>query len=141
MFLIKSEEFDIESYKKALRLDECGGYCSFEGWVRNHNNDNQVRGLEYSAYEELAVATGEKIVAKAKELFDIEEAICIHRVGKLAIGDLAVWVGVSAKHRGATFEACQYIINTLKADVPIWKKEFYLDKETHEWVSNIESRP
>lgn len=141
MFLIKSKSFEIDEYKKQLRLDECGGYCSFEGWVRNHNNEGQVKELEYTSYEELAVVTGNKIIERAKELFDIEEAICVHRVGKLEIGDLAVWIGVSAAHREATFKACQYIINTLKAEVPIWKKECYLDKNTHEWVSNIESRP
>ncbi len=141
MFIISSLPIQVETYKKQLRQDQCGGFCSFEGWVRNHNNNQQVSRLEYSAYEALAVTTGEKIIQDAKAQFDIEDAICVHRVGMLEIGDMAVWIGISAKHREATFEACRYIINTLKADVPIWKKEFYFDQEKHEWVSNIESRP
>ncbi|PID66307.1 MAG: molybdopterin-converting factor chain 2 [Gammaproteobacteria bacterium] len=141
MFIISSEPIDVEKYKKQLRHDHCGGFCSFEGWVRNHNNNHQVCRLEYSAYEALAVTTGEQIIKQAKDKFDIEEAICIHRVGLLEIGDMAVWIGVSAKHREAAFEACRYIIDTLKADVPIWKKEFYADTDTHAWVANRENRP
>lgn len=141
MFIIKSTPIDVESYKKQLKQDICGGFCSFEGWVRNHNNDHSVSRLEYSAYQELALAEGQKIINQALKQFDIEQAICVHRVGMLDIGDMAVWVGVSAAHRDATFAACRYIIDSLKANVPIWKKEFYLDKNTHEWVSNIESRP
>lgn len=141
MFLITPTAIDVARYKQQLKHDQCGGFCSFEGWVRNHNNNNEVSRLEYSAYEALAVKTGEAIIAQAKKQFDIEDAICIHRVGQLDIGDMAVWIGVSAAHREATFEACRYIINTLKADVPIWKKEFYFDKKRHEWIANLESRP
>lgn len=141
MFLISQTPIDVNKYKQQLQHDRCGGFCSFEGWVRNHNNNCSVNRLEYSAYEELAVKTGESIIEQAKVQFAIEEAICVHRIGQLAIGDMAVWVGVSAAHREATFAACKYIIDTLKAEVPIWKKEFYFDKAKHEWVSNTESRP
>lgn len=141
MFVISDKPINVEVQKKTLQQDNCGGFCSFEGWVRDHNNQGQVSRLEYSAYEALAVKTGTEILEQAKKTFDIEDAICIHRVGVLEIGDMAVWIGVSAKHRDATFEACRYIIDTIKADVPIWKKEFYFDKTLHEWVSNVESHP
>ncbi len=141
MFIISEHTINFLPYKKQLENAQCGGFVSFEGWVRNHNNQGEVKKLEYSAYKEMAEAIGSEIIEQAKTKFDIENAICIHRVGSLDIGDMAVWIGVSAKHRGACFDACQYIIDTLKADVPIWKKEYYFDKEKHEWVANMESRP
>lgn len=141
MFVIEDTPIDVEHYKTHLRHHSCGGFCSFEGWVRNHNQNNQVSRLEYSTYETLALTTGKKILVQAKQQFEIKQAICVHRIGSLEIGDMAVWVGVSAAHRDAAFLACRYIIDNIKADVPIWKKEFYLDENTHKWVSNIESRP
>ncbi|PIE44824.1 MAG: molybdopterin-converting factor chain 2 [Gammaproteobacteria bacterium] len=140
MFAIVSQTIDVKDYKKQLKHDQCGGFCSFEGWVRNHNGGDTVSRLQYSAYEELAMVTGEAIIRQAKAQFDIESASCVHRIGSLSIGDTAIWVGVSAAHREAAFQACRYIIDMVKADVPIWKKEFYLDKQSHEWVANTESR-
>jgi molybdopterin synthase catalytic subunit len=80
-----------------------------------------VDGLRYEAYVSLAEAEGAAILAEALERFDIVQATCVHRVGELAIGDLAVWVGASAAHRGPAFEACRWIIDEVKARVPIWK--------------------
>ena len=91
----------------ALRAEmvapDSGGYASFEGWVRNHNEGRAVLHLEYEAYEALGVAEGERIVAEAVERFGVERAACVHRVGDLAIGELAVWVGVTARHRDEAF--------------------------------------
>ena len=89
--------------------------------------------LEYEAYPALANREGEDIVRAARERFDIIAAVCEHRVGPLEIGGMAVWVGVSAAHRGAAFDACRYIIDEVKKRVPIWKREFYADG-TVEWV-------
>lgn len=102
-----------------------GAYASFEGWVRNHNDGREVRQLEYEAYEALGAKEGERIVAEAVARFPIARAGCVHRLGRLEIGDLAVWVGVTAAHRDAAFAACRYIIDEVKARVPIWKKEHY----------------
>jgi molybdopterin synthase catalytic subunit len=95
--------------------------------VRNHNDGHAVDGLRYEAYAALAEAEGERIVAEALEKFDIVDACCAHRIGDLAIGDLAVWVGVSAAHRDMAFGACRWIIDEVKARVPIWKHERYAD--------------
>jgi molybdopterin/thiamine biosynthesis adenylyltransferase/molybdopterin synthase catalytic subunit/rhodanese-related sulfurtransferase len=112
----------------------CGGYASFEGWVRDHNEGQQVRHLEYEAFELLANKEGERIIAEAMERFGVEHAACVHRVGDLQLGEMAVWVGVSARHRQEAFLACRYIIDEVKHRVPIWKKEHYLNGDSG-WVN------
>lgn len=134
-FIITEAPIDTACAREALLRQSAGGYVSFEGWVRDHHAGKAVDKLIYSAYAEMAEKEGGRIVADAMARFDIEAAACIHRVGELAIGDMAVWVGVSAGHRGAAFEACRYIIDTIKGDVPIWKHEFYADG-SREWVLN-----
>jgi molybdopterin synthase catalytic subunit len=112
----------------------CGGYAAFEGWVRDHNEGARVQQLEYEAFEALAVREGERIVAEAIERFGVAHAACVHRLGSLAIGELAVWVGVSAPHRDEAFQACRYIIDEVKHRLPIWKKEFYANGDSG-WVN------
>src|ERR1700733_15254099 len=112
----------------------CGGYAAFEGWVRDHNEGQQVRHLEYEAFELLANKEGERIIAEAVERFGVEHAACVHRVGDLQLGEMAVWVGVSARHRQEAFLACRYIIDEVKHRVPIWKKEHYLSGDSG-WVN------
>ncbi len=102
-----------------------GAFVSFEGWVRDHNDGRAVDGLRYEAYTALAEKEGERVLQEALQKFAIVDARCVHRVGELAIGELAVWVGVSAAHRGAAFDACRHIIDEVKARVPIWKHERY----------------
>jgi molybdopterin synthase catalytic subunit len=111
-----------------------GGFASFEGWVRNHNEGREVRCLEYEAFEELAVKEGERIVRAAIERFGVAHALCVHRVGALDVGELAVWVGVSSGHRGEAFQACRFIIDEVKHRVPIWKKEHYVAGDSG-WVN------
>jgi molybdopterin synthase catalytic subunit len=111
-----------------------GALVTFEGWVRNRNDGREVLRLDYEGYESLAVREGERIVAEALGRFAIHGAGCVHRLGSLALGDLAVWVGVSAEHRGDAFEACRYIIDEVKDRVPIWKKEFYAGGDSG-WVN------
>jgi molybdopterin synthase catalytic subunit len=111
-----------------------GGYVSFEGWVRDHNEGREVTGLEYEAFQALALKEGDRILSEALARFPIKHALCIHRVGALGLTDMAVWVGVSAAHRGEAFEACRYIIDAVKHRVPIWKKEHYRGGDTG-WVN------
>jgi molybdopterin synthase catalytic subunit len=122
---------------QALRLPfadpHCGAYASFEGWVRDHNDGRRVLRLEYEAYVPLATAEGARIVEEASRRFAVTRLACVHRVGSLAIGDLAVWVGAGAAHRDAAFAACRYVIDEVKARVPIWKKEHYTDGSSG-WV-------
>jgi molybdopterin synthase catalytic subunit len=111
-----------------------GAYVSFEGWVRNHHLGRDVIELHYEAYPALAQSTGDEILLNVIREFGLLEASCVHRVGKLVPGDLAVWVGVTAGHRGEAFRACRAIIDRIKAEVPIWKHEFYTDGSS-EWVN------
>ena len=134
MFKISSTS--IEKYRNEIyHTPECGGIVTFEGRVRNHNEGNSVDSLEYESYESLALKEGEKIIIEAKKKFNILEAFSVHRIGHLQIGDLAIWILVTAKHRGEAFSACQYIIDEIKTRLPIWKKEHYLDKNNEpQWV-------
>ena len=110
-----------------------GGIVTFEGRVRDINDDRDVLSLEYEAYPELALYEGHAIIVDALKQFDILEAYAIHRTGHLAIGDIAVWVMSAAIHRKEAFIATESIINAIKSRVPIWKKEHYRDGEAI-WV-------
>lgn len=134
MFEISSAPIDTEFHKMMLMDETAGGYVNFEGWVRNHNEGKSVLTLEYEAYTSMAEKEGGKIVEEALARFDITGARCVHRTGKLAIGEMAVWVGVTAAHRKAAFDACEYIIDEVKHRLPIWKKETYTDGDSG-WVN------
>ena len=134
MFKISAEPLDPAALKRELADAHAGACVTFEGWVRDHNDGRPVRALDYEAFGALAEREGERIVAEAREKFSVVALRCVHRVGALQIGDLAVWVGVAAAHRGAAFDACRYVIDEAKARVPIWKKEHYADGSS-EWVN------
>jgi len=133
-FTLHEAPLPIEPLRAALQQPGCGGYVAFEGWVRDHNEGRRVLRLEYEAFGALACREGERILAEARERFGVERAWCAHRTGALGIGDIAVWVGVSAAHRGECFDACRYIIDEVKHRVPIWKKEYY-DGGDSGWVN------
>ena len=122
-------------YARSELLDwGAGGYVSFEGWVRDHNEGQQVTRLDYEAFQELAIKEGERIMAEALKRFPLKHALCIHRIGTLGLGDMAVWVGVSSAHRGEAFDACRFIIDEVKRRLPIWKKEHYRSGDSG-WVN------
>jgi sulfur-carrier protein adenylyltransferase/sulfurtransferase len=133
-FAFSDRPLDTAAQRAAVEDPACGGYASFEGWVRDFNDGRPVERLEYEAYAELAVKEGERIVAEAIRRFGVRHARCVHRIGELRLGELAVWVGVSAAHRGEAFAACRYIIDEVKHRVPIWKKEHYVDGDSG-WVN------
>ncbi len=133
-FTFATTPLDTAAERQRVADPACGGYASFEGWVRDHNEGRQVRHLEYEAFELLAAKEGERIIAEAVERFGVEHAACVHRIGDLQLGELAVWVGVSARHRQEAFLACRYIIDEVKHRVPIWKKEHYLNGDSG-WVN------
>ncbi|TAA10874.1 molybdenum cofactor biosynthesis protein MoaE [Pseudoxanthomonas winnipegensis] len=126
-FDITDQPIEPAPLRTQLLSARAGAFASFEGWVRDHNEGQGVSGLHYEAYAELARVEGEKILDEALTRFDIVDARCVHRVGELAVGEMAVWVGVSAGHRDGAFAACRWIIDETKARVPIWKQERYLD--------------
>jgi molybdopterin synthase catalytic subunit len=133
-FRFSSTAIDTAGARHELRDTGAGGFVSFEGWVRDHNEGKEVTRLEYEAFEALALKEGDRIVAEARLRFPIKHALCIHRVGALALADMAVWVGVSAVHRGEAFDACRFIIDEVKHRLPIWKKEHYLSGDSG-WVN------
>jgi adenylyltransferase/sulfurtransferase len=125
---------DAAALPAGLADPAAGGYVSFEGRVRNENEGREVRRLDYEAFEELAIKEGARIVAEAIDRYQVRGARCVHRLGELALGDLAVWVGVASGHRAEAFAACRYIIDEVKRRLPIWKKEFYLGGDSG-WVN------
>ncbi len=133
MFSISSEPLDIRALSADIVGSSSGALVTFEGWVRDQNEGQQVDSLEYQVYHALATSEGNKLVADALKKFDIHKISAVHREGHLAIGDIAVWVGVTAAHRGAAFDACCYIIDEIKHRLPIWKKEHYTQGEA-KWV-------
>ena len=133
-FHLTGSPIDPTDFAEALRRDEAGGYCSFEGWVRNHSEGRAVLGLDYQAYRPLAEAEALAVLREAEHRFDIIAASAIHRFGSLDIGDMAVWIGVAAAHRDAAFKACRFVIDDIKRRVPIWKRERYADGQS-EWIA------
>lgn len=132
-FQISEQVIDGHALKQAMQHGQAGAFICFEGWVRNHHAGRIVHALAYQAYKTLAESEGEKILSEACEKYGILDAVCVHRTGELAIGDCAVWVGVTAAHRDAAFAACRYVIDEVKSRVPIWKKERYGDGSSN-WL-------
>ncbi|HMB60544.1 MAG TPA: molybdenum cofactor biosynthesis protein MoaE [Xanthomonadales bacterium] len=133
-FEISSEAIDLEQFRASLVDETCGAFVTFEGWVRNHNDGRAVLRLAYEVYEPLAVKEGLAILEEAMKKFEITQVHAVHRQGELAMSEPAVVVGVASAHRDAAFKACRYVIDEVKARLPIWKKEYYADGDT-EWVN------
>ncbi|SHM15767.1 molybdopterin synthase catalytic subunit [Mucilaginibacter sp. OK098] len=112
---------------------ESGGIDVFIGTVRNATKGKKVIKLEFEAYEPMAIAEMEKIAKQAFEKWPVQRVLIHHRTGVLEVGEVPVVIAVSAAHRAAAFDACRYIIDTLKQTVPIWKKEIFEDGEV--WVA------
>lgn len=134
MIRLTDQPIDPAALRAELFDPAAGAYCAFEGWIRNHNEGQQVLCLEYEAYAPLALTEGEKVLAEAQQKFPHLHAHCVHRTGLLEIGECAVWVGVASPHRDEAFQACRYVIDQLKIRLPIWKKEHYADGNSG-WVN------
>lgn len=113
--------------------DGVGGIDVFIGTVRDSTKGKKVVALEFESYEKMAITELQKILDQVQEKWPIHKTAVLHALGKKEIGDLAVVIAVSAAHRDAAFQACRYIIDTLKQTVPIWKKEIFDDGEV--WVA------
>jgi molybdopterin synthase catalytic subunit len=135
MFRLSDKPLDASTLIYSLASSSAGCCVTFEGWVRDNNESRQVTGMEYEAYSELALKEGEAILEEAGCKFDITAATCVHRTGSLKVGDVAVWIGVSAPHREDGFAACRYIIDEIKKRIPIWKKEQYADGDAR-WIES-----
>jgi len=129
---ITREPLDRDALVAAVTHPSAGGIVVFEGVVRDNARGKQVRYLEYDVYPEMAIKQVRAIVAEAEQRWGARHVAVAHRVGRLEIGEASVIVVVATPHRVEAFEACRYIIDTLKATVPIWKKEVATGGE--EWV-------
>jgi molybdopterin synthase catalytic subunit len=127
VFALSDQPIDAAALRTRLEHPTAGAVCVFEGVVRDHNEGRAVSALRYEAYAELALREGARLVDEARARWPLLAVACVHRTGDLALGDLAVWVGVAAAHRAAAFEACRFLIDETKVRVPIWKHEAYAD--------------
>jgi molybdopterin synthase catalytic subunit len=98
----------------------------FDGFVRNNFKGQRTLYLEYEAYEPMAYTKLRELATHIHTQFGIHRLAIVHRLGRLEVGDTSVFIAVSAPHRAAAFDACRYVIDTLKRTVPIWKKEFFI---------------
>jgi adenylyltransferase/sulfurtransferase len=127
VFDIVEHALDPDALRRDLLDDAAGGLVVFEGLVRDHNDGRAVSGLEYEIYPAMAIREAEKIFAEAREKFDVIRLRGAHRSGSLGIGEMAVWVGASGRHREDAFRACRYLIDEIKHRLPVWKKEHYVE--------------
>lgn len=133
MITLTNEPLDIQHITQLAHSQEAGAINVFVGTVRANTQTKKVVRLEYEAYEPMAVSEIQKIVDAAKLKWPIQKIAVSHRTGILTVGEVAVVVAVSTPHRKESFEACQFIIDSLKKTVPIWKKEIFEGGE--EWIS------
>ena len=132
LIAIRDTPLSVDEVHQAVMAEEAGGIALFAGAVRDHDHDQPVTGLSYQAHpsaEDELRRVAEEVAGK----FPVIALAAVHRVGDLAIGDLAVVVAVSCAHRGEAFEACRMLIDELKATVPIWKHQRF-DDGSSEWV-------
>jgi MoaE-MoaD fusion protein len=118
---------DTGSVVENLKRSQDGASLVFEGVVRNQTRGRKTVYLDYEAYEPMALKEMESLAARALEQFPVRDVAIIHRLGRLQIGETSVVVAVASAHRGAAFDACRWLIDTLKKTVPIWKKEYFED--------------
>jgi molybdopterin synthase catalytic subunit len=104
-----------------------GAVCVFDGIVRNNTRGRETLYLDYEAYREMALEQMRGLAAQALERFGVRDVALLHRLGRLQVGETSVLIVVASAHRGAAFEACRWLIDTLKKQVPIWKKETFVD--------------
>ena len=128
-----TEKIDCSEAYRELSHPASGGICVFIGTVRDNTNNEDVNGLYFEAYESMAISEMNKIAGEAANRWNLNRVVLKHAVGNKEVGEAVVLVGASSAHRDACFEACRYLIDTLKERVPIWKKEFFKNKEV--WVT------
>ncbi len=124
---IVREPIDLSEIKKELEHPEDGAAILFAGVVRNNTRGRRTLYLDYEAYESMALQEMQKLAQAALERFKVRDVRILHRLGRLAIGETSVLIGVASAHRVAAFEACRWLIDTLQKTVPIWKKEYFED--------------
>lgn len=130
---ITQEPILLEKFFSSMPERSCGALVSFAGIVRDHDHGRPVRKLYYDCYVSMADLVIEKLTQEAQARWSIDDIRILHRVGELEIGEVAVAIAVSSVHRDEAFLACRFAIEEIKKNVPIWKKEVFMDG-AHEWV-------
>ncbi len=124
---IVRERIATETILEAVKAGGDGAVCLFDGIVRDNTRGRRTLHLEYEAYEAMALKGMHGLRAEAIERFKVREVAVVHRLGRLAVGETSVLIAVASAHRGAAFDACRWVIDTLKKTVPIWKREQFAD--------------
>jgi len=125
--LLTRDPIDSQKLISEIKRGEDGAVAIFDGIVRNHSRGRPTLHLDYEAYEEMALRQMRQLAAQARERFGVRQVSLIHRLGRLQIGETSVLIVVASAHRAAAFDACRWLIDTLKQTVPIWKKETFAD--------------
>jgi MoaE-MoaD fusion protein len=121
------EPIDCAGVQQAMKAGGDGAVCVFDGIVRDNTRGRATLHLDYEAYEEMALRQMGELREQAIEKFGVRDAAIVHRLGRLVVGETSVLIVVASAHRGAAFEACRWVIDTLKKTVPIWKREQFVD--------------
>ncbi len=124
---ISADVLDMQTLSEACNRPEAGAVLVFTGNVRNHSHGKDVLYLEYEAHESMAAKTIRTILAEARERWSLHAVLCVHRVGRLEIGEAAVAVVSAASHRDEAYAANRYVIDEVKRRAPIWKREHFAD--------------
>ena len=124
---IVREPIDTEAVAGRLKRPEDGAAAIFEGVVRNNTRGRRTLYLDYEAYEEMAAKQMNELAGEARGRFGVRHVTLVHRLGRLQVGETSVLIVVASEHRAQAFEACRWLIDTLKKTVPIWKKETFQD--------------
>lgn len=138
MIAIVTERINVQTVIDAVRLPAAGGIATFIGTTRNYAHEKEVLSLEYEAYQPMALKSMRQIADEARTRWRLHGVAIVHRLGVVGIGEESIVIAVSSSHRADAFEACRFIIDTLKKSVPIWKKERYSDGEV--WIGE-EGKP
>ena len=139
--MLSDKELEAQEYYNLCEDDGSGAIIQFIGVVRNNTNSPKpVKGLFYEAHIELAEQVIQQIILETIEKFHLQKAHCAHRIGELQVGEKAIIVTVAGAHREESFEACNYLVNRVKYEAPIWKKELFEDG-TSEWGRNSGKKP
>ena len=134
MFRVTTEPLSIQQVNDLVKRPTDGAVVTFDGIIRNNFDGRPVRYLEYEAYATMAEKKLAEIGAEVQQKFAVGEIAMLHRIGRLEIGESSIVIAVAAPHRHAAFEACAYAMDRVKAEVPVWKKEFFVDGADH-WVN------
>jgi molybdopterin synthase catalytic subunit len=125
MFRVTTEPLSVQQVNDLVKRPTDGAVVSFDGIVRNNFDGRPVHYLEYEAYAAMAEKKLAEIGAEVQQKFAVGEIAMMHRIGRLDIGESSIVIAVAAPHRHAAFEACAYAMDRVKAEVPVWKKEFF----------------